>query len=217
MSGLPHRRALPFVLFALSLPLLGEVGPCVPIEPVCPAGERVDPATGQCEPGCAETADCPDGRLCRRVECEAPGTECPWQCLPPDAECWSALDCERNDPCDDAGGCDDGWPYSEWECRSFRCYRAPILDCDDENPCTEDMMDPVTGCRNVAVDGLLCDDLDRCSVSDVCAAGLCEGRPTETCAGLADDQCFDAVDNDGDGFTDATDPDCATVPCCPEG
>jgi len=219
MGGLPRRHALPLglSLVVLVVPLLGEVGPCVPVEPVCPSGEQVDPATGQCAPGCVQSSDCPESWLCRPVECEDWGTQCAWQCLPPHAECWSWLDCERHVSCDKSAGCKDGSPFREWECLDFHCFPLALQNCNDENPCTLDTMDDATGCWNEPVDGLPCDDFDPCSVDDRCVAGACAGRPTETCAGSAADQCFDAVDNDDDGFTDFADPDCANVPCCPEG
>ncbi len=49
-------------------------------------------------------------------------------------------------------------------------------DCDDGNPCTEDVCDG--GCVNTPADGLACDDGDPGTENDVCKAGVCVGDPT---------------------------------------
>jgi hypothetical protein len=57
------------------------------------------------------------------------------------------------------------------------------LDCDDGNPCTQDLCDTVTGsCYNpLAVDGTACeDDFDPCT-NDVCLGGYCAHEPTGEC------------------------------------
>ncbi len=54
------------------------------------------------------------------------------------------------------------------------------LDCDDENPCTDDSCDPQSGCVH-ANNILPCDDADACTLSDTCAEGECVGGPALDC------------------------------------
>ena len=77
--------------------------------------------------------------------------------------------------------------------------------------CTPVPVEPTAEC----VDAADCGDGDPCTVDTCDPAVGCSHRLTENCAGLHDERCHDAVDNDQDGLVDFEDPDCATVPCCP--
>ena len=68
------------------------------------------------------------------------------------------------------------------------------MDCDDNNPCTDDSCDETGGCFNVAnmVD---CDDLDPCSVADECSNGTCVGTPI-ACDCQSDADCGALEDDD---------------------
>ena len=46
--------------------------------------------------------------------------------------------------------------------------------CDDENPCTDDVCDPLVGCANTPITGP-CDDGDACTDGDVCVGTVCTG------------------------------------------
>ena len=50
--------------------------------------------------------------------------------------------------------------------------------CVDENPCTEDLCNPETGCAFEPLTGTPCDDQDACT-DDLCQAGACVGTPIE--------------------------------------
>ena len=71
-------------------------------------------------------------------------------------------------------------------------------DCDDGNPCTDDVCD-VTQCLNPPLDDSPCEDGDPCSVNDFCQDGICVSGPVGTCN-----------DADQDGKSDATD-ECTTL------
>src|SRR5262249_14889847 len=47
-------------------------------------------------------------------------------------------------------------------------------DCDDGNPCTDDLCDPVLGCLH-ASNGAQCSDGIVCTTGDVCSGGTCVG------------------------------------------
>jgi hypothetical protein len=97
------------------------------------------------------------------------------------------------------------------------------LNCDDANPCTTDVCDPVNGCIHTQLTGL-CDDGNPCTQGDECVNGACLGAPTPAatacaggniCTGISScdptsGACVTsapATCDDGDGCTtDACDP-----------
>ncbi len=54
-----------------------------------------------------------------------------------------------------------------------KCLDKPLAGCADENPCTADLCDGKSGCKNAAVENLLCDPADGCSTLSACAQGKC--------------------------------------------
>jgi hypothetical protein len=130
--------------------------------------------------------------------------------------------------------------------------------CDDQNPCTLDSCDELTGscnnrpmdenspcansclaggkgtCKaglcsgNAASDGTACEDLNPCTVNDVCKGGVCYSGTEKTCApvnnchedGYCDrrtGQCVDVAASDGkkcdDGLVCTTGDRCTTGLC----
>ena len=154
------------------------------------ACDDLDPCTVEdvcAEGSCAGAAkQCDDGLWCNGLEtCEAATGDCLDGVAPVVSD---GIDCTV-DECDDVADevlntPDDGY-------------------CDDNNECTEDSCDDAAGCvnDNVILD---CDDLDPCTVGDICGEGVCEGTPKicdddlfcngiETCeAGTGD--CLDGED-----------------------
>ena len=61
------------------------------------------------------------------------------------------------------------------------CLGGPLLDCDDDNACTQDSCDPATGCVNAPLDGSLCDDGDACTADDQCVDGVCKAQGPALC------------------------------------
>jgi hypothetical protein len=121
--------------------------------------------------GCSSAADCNDFNACTTDSCDSgicsntgiahtcndgnPCTEdfCDW-----------FFGCLGN-PVMDGTPCSDGDACNGFEtCQAGVCTEGSMLDCDDDNECTDDYCDTFSGCMNVAVacdDGLEC-TLDSC-------------------------------------------------------
>ena len=125
-------------------------------------------------------------------------------CDHPDAQ---ADECEAG-ACNAGGQCIvvtalDGLPCEEssWtecvvgECKAGECADVPTVNCDDDNPCTDDSCNTATGdCDNDPnTEG--CDDGNPCTGGDACTDGVCFGTDN-TCQCSADSDC-DSYD-DGD-------------------
>jgi len=174
-----------------------------------------------------DVAACDDGLRCTVDLCDPSGGGCLHVTEP--------SVCADNNPCtDDACSpqvgcvnrarpgwppCDDGDPNTVndacWEgvcrgqgvagvCKSF-------ADCNDGNPCTQDICEPATGkCRHdaQALAGLACDaDGDGCTVGDRCVLGVCEAGAPMRCE-AADGPCWRSACRS----TGAHSLECATEP-----
>lgn len=104
--------------------------------------------------------------------------------------------CEAGGDCDDS---DDGvFPGAEEKCdaKDNDCDGIPDDGlCEDADPCTQDICDPVEGCSHVPGSGV-CDDGDPCTVNDFCnevdGGGFnCKGVPKDCDDGnsCTDDLC----------------------------
>ena len=95
--------------------------------------------------------------------------------------------------CTTDADCDDGLYCNGLEnCEDCICLAGTAVDCDDANPCTQDVCD---------------EDQNRCDhppVTDPPAEGP-----------VGDATCTDGADNDCDGLTDGDDPACN--PCTTDG
>lgn len=90
----------------------------------------------------------------------------------------------------DCAGCSVGEVCNQpSDCRSMnceggKCVKAVVTcesnaDCDDKNPCTEDLCGPQKRCENPAApEGQRCNDADSCTRSDKCVQGRCTGIDT---------------------------------------
>jgi hypothetical protein len=65
---------------------------------------------------------------------------------------------------------------ADWTCIEGECVSGPVLECNDDNLCTDDHCDPVLGCVFVPNNDP-CDDANECTVGDACAEGLCGPGP----------------------------------------
>ena len=117
--------------------------------------------------------------------------------------------CDDSNPCtDDAclgaegcsyialteGECLDGDACTIGDhCEAGTCIGAPI-DCDDDNPCTDDVCDGLGGCDYLA-NYADCDDGDPCTVSDSCHDTLCTGFAV-ACNCTEDADCVPLDDGD---------------------
>ncbi len=153
-----------------------NAAPCDDLDP-CSVGDFCE--AGVCRRG-ADENDCDDGNPCTLNGCQ-PGVGC------------TAI------PLDE-GECDDGSVCTTSDrCERGRCVGDP-LPCNDANPCTDNICDPLDGCQFIPNTDA-CDDLNPCTVGDFCANGEC--RP-----GQASRDC-----DDGNPCTDDI---CVSDPVCDE-
>ena len=91
--------------------------------------------------------------------------------------------CTTNDTCTNAVclgqglDCDDDNPCTDDFCDPQQgCVHRLTQTCDDNNPCTADTCDAQGGCQNnVLDDGTPCDDGEQCTTADICLRGTCIG------------------------------------------
>ena len=116
----------------------------------CNGIETCDPVDG-CQLG--EALNCDDGNLCTEDSCDA------------QMGCTNAAltgpECDDDNACNELDLCQDGL-----------CVGSGVVDCSDDNPCTDTICDPEAGCVTTLNDAL-CDDGDICSTGDYCNLGDC--------------------------------------------
>lgn len=137
--------------------------------------------------------DCFDEKLCTFDLC-ADG-ECvndmkPGWCFIA-GQCWLDGDTNPNNSCmecitaakiytwsyDDTNVCDDDNMCSSPDtCVDGACQGKPV-DCDDDNPCTEDMC-YAGECTYVPLNDVPCEDDDLCTIGDFCFASDCKAGDT---------------------------------------
>ncbi len=136
-------------------------------------------------PSCIVAADCPPV-ACQQVICDALTGEC------------------VGTPLTDGLACDDGNACSVFDaCTAGVCVGGQAIQCDDDNPCTDDLCHPAQGCAHKS-NFATCDDGDLCTDGDACAAGSCvpgapkcdDGNPctADSCL-LSTGQCFNSGDD----------------------
>ena len=114
---------------------------------------------------------CDDNNLCTDDSCD-PKKGC--QFIPNDAKCDDSNLCTLNDSCVEGS-----------------CVGSGGLDCDDDNPCTNDGCEPGLGCVHT-FNTAPCDDGDVCTPLDTCDGGECKGSGELSCDDLnvcTDDSC----------------------------
>lgn len=134
----------------------------------CNGPEVCDPLTG-CQAGAPP--DCNDADRCTTDICDAEAGRCTHTPFTPC--CVAHADCNDQSVCTGAEICQSG-----------RCVVVPgtPLACDDGNPCTEDVCDPITGCaHNPLPDGMSCSDGNVCNGDEVCVASACIAGVALTC------------------------------------
>ena len=128
-----------------------------------PEAEKCDGKDNDCD-GLTDESACDDGSPCTDDNCD------------PKAGC-SATNNE--------GLCDaDGSVCTKDDkCANGKCLSGKVLNCDDNNPCTNDECDSKTGCKNTNAEGLGCNfDDNPCTVGDACKEGKCIAGATKACA-----------------------------------
>jgi hypothetical protein len=127
------------------------------------------------------------------IECPAPDGI--------DAECLEAV-CAADTgecslvPANESKACSDGDACTISDiCEAGECYSAKPLNCNDGNPCTDDICSPELGCHSVS-NSASCSDGDACTKLDACEDGACLGGEAVICDDLnpcTDDSCDPAA------------------------
>ena len=182
--------------------------PCT-VADQCDAGQCAGVAVS-CD--CQEDSDCAkleDGNLCNgTLFCDK--TKLPYQCAVKggtevtcpepegeDAACLKAScvpetgDCtfvpaHEGLSCGDQDACTLGDI-----CVAGSCTGQAQVECDDSNPCTDDLCLPDKGCV-FSPNAQPCDDQNACTVGDLCSAGACVGQGSLPCNDsnpCTDDSC----------------------------
>ena len=115
---------------------------------VCTAGVIVCP--------CEFDSDCNDKNPCTADKCVT-GTGCTNEVLPLNSTCNDNDQCTSND-----------------HCVQSMCLGTAV-DCDDASACTKDTCVPEAGCSHLSLQGIACDDADKCTAGDLCLDGKCGG------------------------------------------
>ena len=77
--------------------------------------------------------------------------------------------------CDNGNACTAGD-----KCQEGVCSGGVDVNCNDGNPCTDDLCAAESGCIYVNTD-IPCNDANLCTLSDKCADGQCVGGPALVC------------------------------------
>ena len=122
-----------------------------------------------CQPG--EPIDCDDGNECTGDACDSESGFCTVEYI--------------EGPCDDSSVCSivDA-------CLNGKCVGLDNVDCGDDNPCTDDPCDPITGVCSHVNNTKPCDDGQPCTFGDQCEGGGCQAGTDPPC----DDQNACTVD-----------------------
>ena len=146
-------------------------GPCDDGDP-CTIGDACK--AGECASG--PPVDCDDGNVCTDDACSAPLGKC--EHTASDNQCDDGNECTTGDLCQDG-----------------TCGFTGLLDCDDDNVCTDNICDPGVGCIDL-LNQAPCDDANECTLGDQCALGECAGTGDLVCNDnnpCTDDSCQPGV------------------------
>ena len=150
-----------------------EAGP----DAICQAA-ACDPATGACSLvpyhegfACDDGNACTVGDKCQGGVCVSGVSPlCSDDNLCTDDDCDPLLGCTftAND-----GSCNDGSACTTDDvCAGGECVGGSVLECDDQNVCTDDSCDALAGCVH-GVNQADCDDGNECTSGDHCGGGVC--------------------------------------------
>ncbi len=185
-------------------------GDACTVNDFCKNGKCLSGAVVTCDDknGCTDDS-CVDGvcKFAPNTQACDDGNVCTENDLCSEGACGGApKDCNDKNPCttdwcDPKSGCksanissscDDGNACTVGDfCKAGECLGGPALDCDDENPCTDDSCDSNSGCahgNNTAP----CSDGNACTVDDECLDGACIPGQEASCDDgnvCTDDSC----------------------------
>jgi hypothetical protein len=128
---------------------------------------------------CGDNNACTGGDACKGAKCVA----------------GAKVDCNDGNPCttdtcadakgcaykNNSAACTDGNTCTEGDgCSAGSCKPGTAKVCDDGNGCSSDSCHPLKGCVHAA-NKLPCNDGDKCTVGDGCAAKACKSGPALKC------------------------------------
>ncbi|HIA02479.1 MAG TPA: hypothetical protein EYN66_11305 [Myxococcales bacterium] len=155
-----------------------DLNPCTEVQ--------CDGLTGKCGPANTTGQPCEDGNICTQTA----------QCLNNQCTVVEKQSCQDNNPCTDdlcdpnQGGCTNPPntnPCSDGDastvgdtCKDGKCVPGTPINCDDNEPCTDDEPDILKGCKHTN-NTASCTDNDVCTLNDTCSAGKCISGATKQC------------------------------------
>ncbi len=162
-------------------------------ENVC-TDDSCDPKTGCITK--INVAPCDDGDVCTTGDhCFNGGCQSSGQLNCDDGNSCTADSCSALEGCLHAvedGPCDDGNACTVGDhCLAGACVKGGLVNCNDDNVCTNDTCDPDTGCVST-LNTAPCDDGDLCTTGDTCHLGECLGTGNLHCDDgniCTDDSC----------------------------
>jgi len=178
----------------------------------CAGGSCIADSAPECDDGNPCTVDsCDPAGGCVFQNNNAPcsdGSACTMGDTCVGGECVSGPppDCDDGNPCTDdscnalsgcvhlanQGVCDDGNECTQGDhCESGNCAYTQLLDCSDDDPCTDNSCDPAAGCITT-LNQAPCDDQDVCTSGDHCHLGACISSGSLACDDgnpCTDDSC----------------------------
>ena len=145
----------------------------------CPAGEKCAEGACICEPNCAKKqcgddgcggtcGECGDGEACQGGSCICL-SNCTEKACGDDGCGGSCGQCSDGDAC-----------LGPEECQEGACKPGVPVVCNDDDPCTTDACDPVSGCHYTGHAGE-CDDGNPCTEGSMCVGGICTGGEKVIC------------------------------------
>ncbi len=145
---------------------------------------------------CSDGNACTDLDTCKNSQCVGKAADCD------DKNACTSDTCDGEKGCQhalaDNAGCDDGSACTLGDlCLGGQCLSGKAKECSDDNDCTVDLCDTVTGtCAHKAQDGAPCFDGNACTGSDLCAGDTCKGtvKDCDDKNPCTDDSCDPQMD-----------------------
>lgn len=154
------------------------------------------------------------GDICNVGTCDESADTCKKSPKPDSTICDDGQWCTVSDHCSSgtciSGGlrnCGTGYTCNEVtdQCGYQQCQNNS--DCNDNNPCTQDVCDTTTWtCGHQNANGTPCDDGQWCTIGEYCVNGYCANGQPKNCSPGTCNEYYDKCDNqtNGPGCADST-------------
>lgn len=132
-------------------------------------------------PPCDDGDACTKDDHCAGADCESTSIGCDDKNPCTTDSCNKLIGCVHQI---NAAPCSDGNLCTLFDvCKDGACASGELLSCNDNSACTIDSCDTKTGlCNYVASkNGIVCDDLNGCTVGETCSNGKCLGGVAAVC------------------------------------